>query len=224
MLQLFKLTSLISFLIFQLGWILRQIHNCMIVDTSIFQHLEVTPSTLTTVVCVCVLTFGELCCDSMYCSLQAPLSMGFSGQEYQSALPCPLPGSCQPRGQTHISCISCTGRQIFYPEPHVSLQPHHNVLIQFCTFTHLRGKQHIQGKMCIFVSFLFSVEGNIFLYESVIFQSLETICSYPWYIFLLACSTFLMGWGTLFRYAVGETKDSQVLQYMKNHLEGLLFI
>ena len=82
MLQLFKLTSLISFLIFQLGWILRQIHNCMIVDTSIFQHLEVTPSTLTTVVCVCVLTFGELCCDSMYCSLQAPLSMGFSGQEY----------------------------------------------------------------------------------------------------------------------------------------------
>ena len=78
--------------------------------------------------------------------------------------------------------------------------------------------------MCILVSFLFSVKGNIFLYESVIFQSLETICSYPWYIFLLACSTFLMGWGTLFRYAVGETKDSQVLQYIKNHLEGLLFI
>ena len=76
--------------------------------------------------------------------------------------------------------------------------------------------------MYIFVSFLLLVEGNIFLYESVIFQSLETICSYPWYIFLLACSTFLMGWGTLFRYAVGETKDSQVLQYIKNHLEGLL--
>ena len=81
-LQLFTLTSLISFLIMQLGWILRQIHNCMFVDTSIFQPLEVTPTTLPTVVCVCVLTFGELCCDSMYCSLQAPLSMGFSGQEY----------------------------------------------------------------------------------------------------------------------------------------------
>ena len=54
MLQLFTLTSLISFLIMQLGWILRQIHNCMFVDTSIFQHLEVTPSTLPTVVCVCV--------------------------------------------------------------------------------------------------------------------------------------------------------------------------
>ena len=52
----------------------------------------------------------------------------------------------------------------------------------------------------------------------------DTVTSYPWYIFLLACSTFLMGWGTLFRYAVGETKDSQVLQYIKNHLEGLLFI
>ena len=82
MLQLFTLTSLISFLIMQLGWILHQIHNCMFVDTSIFQHLGVTPLTLPPVVCVCVLSFGDLSCDSMYCSLQAPLSMGFSGQEY----------------------------------------------------------------------------------------------------------------------------------------------
>ena len=28
----------------------------------------------------------------MDCSLQAPLSMGFSGQEYWSGLPCPSPG------------------------------------------------------------------------------------------------------------------------------------
>lgn len=77
--------------------------------------------------------------------------------------------------------------------------------------------------MWIFVSFLLLVEGKHLLYESA-FQSLETICSYPWYIFLLACSTFLMGWGTLFRYAAGETKDSQVLQDIKNHLEILLFI
>ena len=37
---------------------------------------------------------------------QAPLSMGFSRQEYYSGLPCPPPGD-----QTHVSCVSSiTGR------------------------------------------------------------------------------------------------------------------
>ena len=31
-------------------------------------------------------------CDPMDCSPQAPLSMGFSRQEYWSKLPCPPPG------------------------------------------------------------------------------------------------------------------------------------
>ena len=31
-------------------------------------------------------------CDPMDCSHQAPLSMGFSRQEYWSGLPCPTPG------------------------------------------------------------------------------------------------------------------------------------
>ena len=68
MLQLFTLTSLISFLIMQLGWILHQIHNCMFVDTSIFQHLEVTPSTLPPVVCVCV-------CSVLVTSLVIPCTV-----------------------------------------------------------------------------------------------------------------------------------------------------
>lgn len=83
-LQLFTLTSLISFFIMQLGWILHQIHNFMFVDTSIFQNLEVTPLTLPPIVsvCVCTLNFVGLCCDSMYCGLQAPLFMRFSRQKY----------------------------------------------------------------------------------------------------------------------------------------------
>ena len=32
-------------------------------------------------------------CDPMYCRLPAPLSMGFSRQEYWSGLPCPPPGN-----------------------------------------------------------------------------------------------------------------------------------
>ena len=41
------------------------------------------------------LSFAQLCptlCDPMDCSPQAPLSMGFSRQEYQNGLPFPPPG------------------------------------------------------------------------------------------------------------------------------------
>ena len=38
---------------------------------------------------------------------QAPLSMGFSRQEYWSGLPVPSPGeSSRPRNQTQVSCIA----------------------------------------------------------------------------------------------------------------------
>ena len=44
---------------------------------------------------------------------QAPLSIGFSRQEYWSGLPCPPPGDL-PGDWTWISCVSCVGRQILY--------------------------------------------------------------------------------------------------------------
>ena len=37
---------------------------------------------------------------------QAPLSMGFSGQEHWSGLPCPPPGDLGPRDRTWASCIA----------------------------------------------------------------------------------------------------------------------
>ena len=37
-------------------------------------------------------------CDPMDCSLQAPLSMGFSRQEYWSGLPFPSPGDLPDAG------------------------------------------------------------------------------------------------------------------------------
>ena len=40
---------------------------------------------------------------------QAPLSMGFSGQEYWSGLPGPPPGD-----RTCVSCVSGIGRQVLY--------------------------------------------------------------------------------------------------------------
>ena len=55
-------------------------------------------------------------------ALQAPLSMGFSRQEYWSELTCTSPGSLpnpetEPRGQTHVSWVSCIGKQIFTTAP-----------------------------------------------------------------------------------------------------------
>ena len=47
---------------------------------------------------------------------QAPLSMGLSREEYWSGLPYPTPRDAifWPKDWTHISCISCIGRQIFF--------------------------------------------------------------------------------------------------------------
>ena len=45
---------------------------------------------------------------------QAPLSMGSSGQELEWVAISNSRGSSEPRDQTHVSCISCTGRSILY--------------------------------------------------------------------------------------------------------------
>ena len=59
--------------------------------------------------CVCVLRHSShvwLLATPQTAAQQAPLSMGFSRQEYWSGLPCPLPGeSSWPRDQTHVSCL-----------------------------------------------------------------------------------------------------------------------
>ena len=46
---------------------------------------------------------------------QAPLSMGFSRQEYWSGLPCPSPGGLPDPGiEPVFPCVSCTGRWGLY--------------------------------------------------------------------------------------------------------------
>ena len=54
-----------------------------------------------------------LCATLWTTVCQAPLSVGFSRQEYLSGLPCLPPGeSSQPRDQTTVSYISCIGRRV----------------------------------------------------------------------------------------------------------------
>ena len=59
-------------------------------------------------------------CNPMDCAHQDPLSMGFSSQEYWSGLPSSSSrGSSGPKDRTHISRMSCIGRQIVYPRQHL---------------------------------------------------------------------------------------------------------
>ena len=45
---------------------------------------------------------------------QAPLSMGFSRQEYWSGLPCPPPGDLHDSGLEPVSLVSYIGRWVLY--------------------------------------------------------------------------------------------------------------
>ena len=68
-------------------------------------------------VCVCVLSHFShvrLCATLWTVTCQAPLSMGFSRQEYWCGLPCPPPGDPPNPGIEPKSYISWIGRQVLY--------------------------------------------------------------------------------------------------------------
>ena len=76
--------------------------------------IEVAWKTL--IIGCCVLS--HFSCIRLFATLwiiacQAPLSKGFSKQEYWSGLPFPSPGSPQSRDQTCVSYVSCIGRWVF---------------------------------------------------------------------------------------------------------------
>ena len=56
-------------------------------------------------------------CNLMDCRLQAPLSMGFSRQEYWSGLWFPFPGDLPNLAITPGSHVSCSGRLVLYIAP-----------------------------------------------------------------------------------------------------------
>ena len=65
----------------------------------------------------------RLCVTPETAAHQAPLSLGFSRQEYWSRLPCPLPGDLPHSGIKPVSHISCTGRQVYH-YLHVCVRAH----------------------------------------------------------------------------------------------------
>ena len=83
------------------------------IDTQKLFHWMIW-SPLLALACMCACLHAQSCptlCDPVDCSLQAPLSMGFSRQEYWSGLPFPSPGDLPDSGiEPEICCISCTGK------------------------------------------------------------------------------------------------------------------
>ena len=74
---------------------------------------------------MCVLCWLLVTPWTMAC--QAPLSMGFSRQEYWSGLPCPAPGDLPNPGiRPIVSYTSCNGRQVLYHWHHLFYSIHSN--------------------------------------------------------------------------------------------------
>ena len=70
-------------------------------------------------VCVCVCVWSQFSYVSLFVTLwtvarQAPLSMGFSRQEYWSGLPWPPPGDLPDPGIQPTSSVSGTGSWVLY--------------------------------------------------------------------------------------------------------------
>ena len=69
-------------------------------------------------VCVSVAQSCPTLCDAVDCSRQAPLSVGFSRQEYRSGLPCPPPGDLPDPGiKPSFDCLQCMRCRFFTAEP-----------------------------------------------------------------------------------------------------------
>jgi len=64
-------------------------------------------------VCTCVLSHVRLFATPWTIAYQAPLSLGFSRQEYWSGLSFPSPGDVPDPG-IELSGISCIGRWVLY--------------------------------------------------------------------------------------------------------------
>ena len=66
--------------------------------------------------CPTLQPYGHVAC-------QAPLSMGFSRQEYWSGFPCPSPGDLPDSGIKPASHVSCIGRWVLYHEGYLGRLP-----------------------------------------------------------------------------------------------------
>ena len=77
-------------------------------------------------------------CGPMDCSLPGSSAHGiFQARILKWSAISHSGGSFRPRDQTHVSCISCTGRWILYLQRHLG-SPYYNMLLLLSRFSHVR--------------------------------------------------------------------------------------
>ena len=93
-------------------------------------------------------------CNPMDCSLPAPLSMGFSRQEYWSGLPCPPPGDHPDPGIEPASLISLAlaGGSLPLAPPGMT---QHVIIIKILMRYHLQNLDCILYPISIWMSYIF---------------------------------------------------------------------
>ena len=100
----------------------KNVYSCIVIDRSRnafnFSPLRMTFSLVLSCV-VCHFSHAQLFVILWTTACQAPLSMGFSRQEYGVGCMPSFKGYFQLRDQTHVSCISCTGMWILYHQHHL---------------------------------------------------------------------------------------------------------
>ena len=95
-------------------------------------------------------------CDPMECSPPAPLSMGFSRQEYWSGLPFPYPGDLPDPGIEPGSLLHC--RQILY---HLSYGEVHALAYSWSGLTSVIGRVGGNSPVVLFESVMCLCSQNL---------------------------------------------------------------
>ena len=116
---------------------------------------------------------------------QAPLSMGFSRQEYWSGLPHPLQPLPNPRDQTQVSYVSCIGRRDLYHKCHLGsptfVNAHFKLNMCVCLVTQLcptlcdPTDYSCQAPLSVKILYFLPLLTHCILYHSFTYPSLKAL-------------------------------------------------
>ena len=142
----------------------------------------------------------QLCptlCNPMDCRPQAPLSMGFSRQEYWSGLSFPFPGDLPNLAITPGSHVTCSGRSVLYHQHHLGRlhilicsyqHPIHLVLLFVCCLSPPMMWQFQWGQdFCLFVLLCAwtPIDAQYILIEWISKCIIKQLLRTYWFYFLL---------------------------------------
>ena len=133
-------------------------------------------------------------CDPMDC--QAPLSMGFSRQEYWSGLPFPSPGDLALPGTESVPHVSSIDRRVLYHWSHLGISMDFGFLTCRQIAYHLRDRGNPEcAQIWSFQKFLQNInfqDSYIYSYRSYLYKSMSWI--YDFCMYIIYIETHLLNW------------------------------